>query len=292
METTQTKQSAFDLVHDKRKLEETFERMLLEADGEITEEIDQLYQQIIDLEDSIEDKVKAYRWVKLKIEAEVAAWKGRYEHWKKVAEVDRKVQKARENNVANLKSRVVMLLRSLDEESVKIDGKKIYLRDYYKVSITNDELAYHYLSDHELASRRSILEDEDVNDLLDGLHLIRQEMQDESGQPMKLSPEANTAIGRAIEIIQQSGKEYVFAKATELSKHAKQLHNDELSITVSARERLEEITALEAANGYDDEGLGELQKEKANIQAYLEKVSTDHSIPGATIELSKSVFGL
>jgi|GEM_PF-1563186 len=285
------KESAFDLTHKRRELEEKFDKMLLESGGELTDEIEELYQQIIDLDGGIADKVKSYQWVKRKLEAEVEAWNARSKYWQGVSDIDKKVRDSRKNNVENVKTRVVMLLRTQEDESVLVDGKKVYLRDFYKVGIIEEEKAYTHLREHGLASKNIELEEDQASVLSDSLMTIQSEMQTPDGEPIVLSSDAQLAIGKAIEVFQNASRKITFAPWKDLNKHGQELHEIYLRETAEARDRLQVIEGV-LSQDPSEESREQLVRERSEIHEYLQSVEQVNSIPGAEIELNKSVFGL
>lgn len=102
------------------------EQEIIDNDGEVTDELDEAYDECLDellsMEGTIEEKIDAYGAVMTELEQEIESVKGREKPIKKMKKSLRSRRKALQRNRDKMKDRLMIHLRALGEERVEGDN--------------------------------------------------------------------------------------------------------------------------------------------------------------------------
>jgi myosin heavy subunit len=118
-----------ELTHAKSEVVDrlkAIEKEIIENDGEVTDEMDEAYDECLDellaMDGTVQEKIDAYGAVMTELEQEIESVKGREKPIKKMKKSLRSRRKALQRNRGKMKERLMHYLREMNEERVEGDN--------------------------------------------------------------------------------------------------------------------------------------------------------------------------
>lgn len=300
--TEKKKQTSLDLRERANQLKAEIEKALLEAHGEVTEHIDELFDELAGLEPDVIGKIESLRWAHMKVKAQKAASKAIENFYKDEAQKAKVTTGAREKNIERIKDMVLLNLHTLEAPEVRLsDGNKVYIRTFFKATVDDEEAAYAYLKSTDIVDRQTVLDGDGLDRVKDAVLSTLEAIQTPEGEPVHLEAEVHTKLMHALDVMKSAQEQYKF-DGKALNTEVERLHKERKEQMAPVLAELQQKQALydEIIEDYKVKGdnteiqadLDRLKSEIETLHGEADKIHHIYSIPGVSYQVNESVFGL
>jgi len=132
--------STFEISQELYELQQKIEDYLIQSEGEIDEQAEQLLSQFEEAKEQIDQKIYALRYVNKRLEEEKSVANGGLEYHKRKIDNYKKTITARDNAQERLKLLAKRLL-AFTNGSCKVEGQSVFIRRFYSVEVESLALA-------------------------------------------------------------------------------------------------------------------------------------------------------
>lgn len=293
----------------KNELEAKIDRALIEAHGEVTEEIDQLFDELAALEPDVKGKIESLKWAHMKVKAQLKGSEAVEKFYKDEAKKAKVTTGAREKNIERIKDMVLLNLHTLEEREIRLsDGKKVWAQDFFKATVKDEEAAYANLKNTDIVERQSVLDSDGIDQVKDAVLSTLEAIQSPEGEPVHLDAGIHTKLMHALDVMKSAQDQYKF-DGKRLNAEVKRLHEERKERLAPLQRKLAELSERksrliesfpkaeepeldpEEFSGINDE-LNAVEAEIADVKEHIEKIEEEYSISGVTYKINESVRGL
>lgn len=296
------KKTTLDLREKANRLKAQIERKLVESHGEITDEIDEMMNQLNDLFPEVSEKIESLRWAKTKVEAQKEGAKAIVDFYKGEAKKEKKTVSARDSNIEHIKNLVMMNLSTLESRDIRLsDGKKVYIRQFFSANIDDEAAAWSDLRNTDMAEKKAVLTDDGADQVKGAILSTLENIQTNDGEPMDFPPEVHSKLMDALDILGGAELSYSFDKRA-INSEVKRLHKErkealepllaELQEKQSTLDELMESHKPNGEGGENEEQIEALKAEINDLHKQADLIEDDYGISGVSYDINESVFGL